>query len=492
MIEDATAIVKSTPIPSLHYSGIRRTFVHENQRGNPMKTIIEPFKIKSVEPIRFTTIAERERILERAWYNLFLVPAEDVLIDLLTDSGTSAMSADQWAGVMRGDESYAGARSFYRFEEKVRSLTGFRFIIPTHQGRAAERILFALVGGKGKFVPNNSHFDTTRANVEFSGAEAVDFPCEEGKNPDLVADFKGNMDTVALDRFIRSVGSANVPLCMMTVTNNSGGGQPVSMANLRETRRICDAHGIPLFLDACRFAENAYFIKLREPGYADRSIEGIVREMFSLASGATMSAKKDALVNMGGFLAMNDEEWAARARTLLIVTEGFPTYGGLAGRDLEAIAQGLDEILDEHYLQYRIRSVAYLGERLVRGGVPIVQPPGGHAVYLNARAFLPHVPVDQYPGQALSVELYRRAGIRSVEIGSVMFGKYDRAGALLPARMELVRLAIPRRVYTQSHVDYVIEAVQEVYSDRDRIGGYRIVEEPPMLRHFTAKFSKVV
>ncbi len=457
-----------------------------------MKTIIEPFKIKSVEPIRFTTVAEREQILEQAWYNLFLVRADDVLVDLLTDSGTSAMSAEQWAGIMRGDESYAGARSFYRFEEKVRSLTGFRFIIPTHQGRAAEKILFTIVGGKGKFVPNNSHFDTTRANVEFSGAEAVDLPCEEGKDPDVFADFKGNMDVAALERFIRTAGSANIPPCMLTITNNSGGGQPVSMENIRAVKRVCSGAGIPLFLDACRFAENAYFIKLREPGYADRSIESIVREMFSLADGATMSAKKDALVNMGGFLALNDDAWAVRARNLLIVTEGFPTYGGLAGRDLEAIAQGLDEILDEHYLQYRIRSVAYLGERLTRGGVPILQPPGGHAIYLNARKFLPHVPLEQYPGQSLSVELFRVGGIRSVEIGSVMFGKHDSAGAFVPARMELVRLAIPRRVYTQSHIDYVIEAVIEVFEGRGSLGGYRIVEEPPMLRHFTAKFSKVV
>jgi tryptophanase len=457
-----------------------------------MKTIIEPFKIKSVEPIKFTTVAEREEILRRGSYNLFLVPAEDVLIDLLTDSGTSAMSADQWAGIMRGDESYAGARSFFRFDAKVRELTGFKHIIPTHQGRAAERILFSIVGGPGKQVPNNSHFDTTRANIEFSGAEAVDLPTPEGIDPDVIADFKGNMNTTALEKFIADVGPKNIPLCMITVTNNSQGGQPVSMQNIRETKQICKRHGIPLFLDACRFAENAYFIKLREPGFAERSVKSIVQEMFSHADGCTMSAKKDAIVNIGGFLAMNDDALAQKARNLLIVTEGFPTYGGLAGRDLEAIAIGLEEVLDEHYLRYRIRSTAYLGERLVQAGVPILQPPGGHAIYLNAKKFLPHVPAEQYPGQALSVELYRAAGIRSVEIGSVMFGRCDAAGKFIPAKMELVRLAIPRRVYTQSHIDYVIEAIVEVFQHRDRIPGYRIVEEPPMLRHFTAKFAPIV
>ena len=457
-----------------------------------MQTIIEPFKIKSVEPIRFTTVPEREQILRQADYNLFLVRADDVLIDLLTDSGTSAMSADQWAGMMRGDESYAGARSFYRFEAKVRELTGLKHVIPTHQGRAAEKILFSCMGGPGTVIPNNSHFDTTRANVEFSGAEAVDLPCPEGKDPDTIADFKGNMDVDALEQLIRDVGAERIPLCMITVTNNSGGGQPVSMANLRATKAVCQRYKIPFFLDACRFAENAYFIKLREAGYAARSVLEIVQEMFSLADGATMSAKKDALVNMGGFLALNNDDLASRARNLLIMTEGFPTYGGLAGRDLEAIAQGLDEILDEHYLQYRIRSVEYLGERLTRGGVPILQPPGGHAIYLNAKKFLPHIPLEQYPGQALVAELFRAGGIRSVEIGSVMFGKNDAAGQLIPARMELVRLAIPRRVYTQSHIDYVIEVVLEVFARRNELRGYRIIEEPPMLRHFTARFAPVV
>jgi tryptophanase len=454
-----------------------------------MKTIIEPFKIKSVEPIRFSTREEREIVLERGHYNLFLVPADDVLIDLLTDSGTSAMSAAQWAGMMQGDESYAGARSFFRFEAKVRELTGFRHIIPTHQGRAAERILFSLVGGEGKIIPNNTHFDTTRANAEFSGAEAVDLPTREGLEPELIADFKGNMDTAALQGLIAKAGKENIPVCIMTVTNNSGGGQPVSMVNIRTTAGICRSNGIPFFLDACRFAENAYFIKKRERGYRDLPMKTIVREMFSYADGATMSAKKDALVNMGGFLALNDDALAARARNLLIMTEGFPTYGGLAGRDLEAIAQGLDEVLDEHYLHYRIRSVEYLGERLVAAGVPILRPPGGHAVYLNARKFLPHVPPHQFPGQSLVVELYRTGGIRSVEIGSVMFGRNDTRGAFVPARMELVRLAIPRRVYTQSHIDYVVEVVLECFGKKDSMKGYRIVDEPPALRHFTAKFA---
>ncbi|HXX64953.1 MAG TPA: tryptophanase [Bacteroidota bacterium] len=454
-----------------------------------MKTIIEPFKIKSVEPIRFTTPEEREAVLRRGNYNLFMVPAEDVLIDLLTDSGTAAMSAAQWAGIMQGDESYAGARSFYRFESKVRELTNFRYVIPTHQGRAAERILFSLAGGKGKYVLNNSHFDTTRANAEYSGAEAIDLPCLEGQDPDVVADFKGNMDIAALEGFIAKVGAKHIPLCMMTVTNNSGGGQPVSMANIRMASSICKEHGIPFFLDACRFAENAYFIKLREPGYAGVPVKTIVQEMFSYADGATMSAKKDAIVNMGGFLALNDDDLANKARNLLIVTEGFPTYGGLAGRDLEAIAQGLDEVLDEHYLQYRLRSIEYFGERLISAGVPILRPPGGHAIYLNAKKFLPHVPPKEYPGQSVVVELFRMGGIRSVEIGSVMFGKLDAMGEFLPAPMELVRLAIPRRVYTQSHIDYVIEVVVECFRHRDSMKGYKIVEEPPMLRHFTAKFE---
>jgi tyrosine phenol-lyase len=454
-----------------------------------MKTIIEPFKIKSVEPIRFTTFEERVGILREAGYNPFFIRAEDVLIDLLTDSGTSAMSARQWAGMMDGDESYAGARSFFRFEKVVKELTGFKYIIPTHQGRAAERILFSILGGKGKFIPNNSHFDTTRANVEFSGATAADLPTAEGVQPELIADFKGNMNIPALENFIREKGAENIPVCMITITNNSGGGQPVSMQNIRETKNVVKKYGIPLFLDACRFAENAFFIKKREKGYADKTAKQIAQEMFSHADGCTMSAKKDAIVNMGGFLAMNDEQMATSARNLLIVTEGFPTYGGLAGRDLEAIAQGLDEVLDEHYLTYRLRSVEYLGNKLTEAGVPILLPPGGHAIYIDAKRFLPHVPADQYPGQAIVAALYTVGGIRSVEIGSVMFGKYDAAGKHIPPPMELVRLAIPRRVYTQSHIDYVIECVVEVFNNRKKLSGYKIVYEAPQLRHFTARFQ---
>lgn len=456
-----------------------------------MKTIIEPFKIKSVEPIRFTTVEERTAILKEAHYNPFLIKADDVLIDLLTDSGTSAMSAKQWAGMMEGDESYAGARSFFRFEKAVRDLTGMKSIIPTHQGRAAEKILFTIIGGAGKFIPNNTHFDTTRANVEFSGATAVDFQTAEGKRPDLIAPFKGNMDIPALEAFIQKTGPENIPVCFITVTNNSGGGQPVSMQNIRETKAVLKKYGIPLFLDACRFAENAFFIKLREKGYENKTPKEIAIEMFSYADGVTMSAKKDAIVNMGGFLALNDDELAVKARNLLIVTEGFPTYGGLAGRDLEAITQGLEEVLDEHYLTYRLRSVEYLGTRLVSIGIPILQPPGGHAVYIDAKQFLPHIPPHQYPGQAVACELYRVGGIRTVEIGSVMFGKYDANGALISPSMELVRLAIPRRVYTQSHIDYVIECSEELYKNRKDLKGFTITYEAPQLRHFTAHFAPV-
>lgn len=454
-----------------------------------MKTIIEPFKIKSIEPIRFTTVEERTAILEEARYNPFLIHAEDVMIDLLTDSGTSAMSAKQWAGIMEGDESYAGARSFFRFEKVVKNLTGMKFVIPTHQGRAAEKIIFSVVGGKGKFIPNNTHFDTTRANVEFSGAVAVDFPTEEGTRPELIADFKGNMNIPELEHFIREKGAQNIPVCFITITNNSGGGQPVSMRNIRETKEVLTRYGIPLFIDACRFAENAFFIKKREEGYANVSVTDIVHEMFSYADGCTMSAKKDAIVNMGGFLAMNDEAIAASARNLLIITEGFPTYGGLAGRDLEAIAQGLDEVLDEHYLTYRLRSVEYLGTKLTDAGVPILQPPGGHAIYLDAKRFLPAIRPDEYPGQSIVVELFRQGGIRSVEIGSVMFGIYRADGSLQSPPMELVRLAIPRRVYTQSHIDYVIEVVIETFEQRSKMKGYTITYEAPQLRHFTAQFA---
>lgn len=456
-----------------------------------MKTIIEPFKIKSIEPIYFNTREEREKILEAAFYNLFLIHSRDVLIDLLTDSGTSAMSSEQWAGIMQGDESYAGSPSFYRFEEAVRSVTGLPLVIPTHQGRAAEKILFHILGGKGKFILSNTLFDTTRANIEFSGAEGIDLICEEGKHPAISAPFKGNMDTEGLKAFIKKTGAGNIPLVMLTVTNNSGGGQPVSMQNIREVRAICDLYGIPLFIDACRFAENAYFIKMREEGYADKAVPEIVKELFSYADGCTMSAKKDAFANIGGFLALRDEELARQCRNLLIITEGFPTYGGLAGRDLEAIAIGLSEVMDEHYLQYRIRSIEYLSNKLTDAGVPIIRPAGGHAVYLDAKEFNKHIPVDQYPGQALACTLYIEGGIRGVEIGSLMFGKYDAAHRLIPAQMELVRLAIPRRVYTQSHIDYVAEVVIEVYKKREEIRGLEITEEAPLLRHFTAKLSPV-
>ena len=456
-----------------------------------MKTIIEPFKIKSVEPIRFTKKDERIKLIKEAGYNPFMLNADDVLIDLLTDSGTSAMSSKQWAGIMDGDESYAGSKSFYRFENAVKKITGMSYIIPTHQGRAAEKILFSTLGGEGKYFPNNTHFDTTRANIEFTGAEAVDLLNETGKHPEIRADFKGDMDLEALDKFINKVGKENIPLCMITVTNNSGGGQPVSMKNIREVKDVCKKYDIPLFLDACRFAENAYFIKKREPDYADKPLLEIAQEMFSYADGATMSAKKDALVNIGGFLALNDEKLAQQCRNLLIVTEGFTTYGGLAGRDLEAIAQGLEEVLDEHYLQYRIRSIEYLGEKLISAGVPLIEPPGGHAIYIDAKRFLPNIPPEHFPGQSIVCALYVEGGIRSVEIGSVMFGKYDKNGKLIPPPMELVRLAIPRRVYTQSHIDYVLEIILEVYKNRNNLKGFKIEYEAPMLRHFTARFLEL-
>lgn len=456
-----------------------------------MKTIIEPFKIKSVEPIRFTTKEERKEILKNAGYNPFLIHADDVLIDLLTDSGTSAMSSEQWSGIMKGDESYAGAKSFYRFESAVKKITGDKFIIPTHQGRASEKILFSVIGGEGKYFAANTFFDTTRANIEFTGAEAFDLLNEIGKHPEIRAPFKGDMDVDALESFIKKYGRENIPLVVLTVTNNSGGGQPVSMKNIREVSAICKKNNIPLFLDACRFAENAYFIKLREEGYQNKSVLEICQEMFSYADGSTMSAKKDALVNIGGWLSLNDEELAMKCRNLLIVTEGFVTYGGLAGRDLEAIAQGLEEVVDEHYLQYRIRSIEYLGEKLISNGIPIIEPPGGHAIYIDAKRFAPHIPVDQFPGQSVTCAIYEEGGIRACEIGSVMFGKYDKNGKLIPAMMELVRLAIPRRVYTQSHIDYVAEVIIEVFKNRDKLKGFEIVYEAPMLRHFTAKFREI-
>jgi tyrosine phenol-lyase len=454
------------------------------------RTIIEPHRVKVVEPIRMTSRQERERLLEAAGLNLFALRADDVLIDLLTDSGTSAMSAEQWAGVMRGDESYAGSRSYFRFEGAVRDIFGHRHVIPTHQGRAAERILFGSVLQPGQVVPSNTHFDTTRANIEFAGAEAVDLVIAEGRIPAARHPFKGNIDLERLDSLLRAHGREGVPMVMLTVTNNSGGGQPVSLENVRGTAELCRRHGVPLYIDACRFAENAFFIKQREPGQADRPVIEIARELLRWSDGCTMSAKKDGLANTGGFIGTNDDALAERMRNLLILTEGFPTYGGLAGRDLEAIAQGLYEALDEDYLTYRIRSTAYLGEKVAEAGVPIVQPPGGHAIYIDARAFLPHIPPLQYPGQALACELYLTGGIRSCEIGSVMLGRRDPAtGAEEPAAMELVRLALPRRVYTQSHVDYVVEVVADVFARRDQLHGVRIVEQPPMLRHFTARFA---
>ncbi len=463
--------------------GDSRDFIREGM--HPMKTIIEPFRIKVVEPLRMTTREERERALREAHFNLFGLRAEDVLIDLLTDSGTGAMSSEQWAAVMRGDESYAGARSFFRFRDTLHEITGFEHILPTHQGRAAERILFELVGGKGRVVPSNGHFDTTRANIEHSGAEAVDLPIPEARDPGAQHPFKGNIDVDALEALITRVGADRIPLCMITVTNNSGGGQPVSLENIRAAREVCRRHGIPLFLDACRFAENAWFIREREPGQGERRVADIAREMFDLADGATISAKKDGLVNIGGVLLLRDPELAQRADALLILTEGFVTYGGLAGRDLEAMAQGFREVLDEDYLRYRIRTAEYLGERLRAIGYRIIEPPGGHAVYVDAGALCPHIPREQFPGQALVVALYREAGIRAVEIGSVMFGEKQ------PPALELVRLALPRRVYTQSHVDYVIEAAAEVYARRESLRGLRITWQPPFLRHFTARFEEI-
>ena len=448
-----------------------------------VKTIIEPFRIKSVEPLRQTTREERERFLERAGYNLFLIAAKDILIDLLTDSGTSAMSTEQWAAMMRGDESYAGSESFYRMERTVKDLTGFKHVIPTHQGRAAERILFTVLCRKGHVVPNNTHFDTTRANIEFTGARAVDLPRPEARDTQARLDFKGNMDVVALERLIETEGAANVPLVMITVTDNSGGGQPVSMENIAAVKKVASRHGIPLYLDACRFAENAWFIKLREPGYAEWSPKQIAQKMFSFADGCTFSAKKDAFANIGGLLCTHDDRLAIQETNLLILTEGFPTYGGLAGRDLEAIAVGLVEVLDEDYLRYRIVSTGYLGRHIADHGVPIVEPPGGHAIYIDAGRMLSHIPKGQFPAQALAVELYRHAGIRSVEIGSVMFGAN--------AQHELLRLAIPRRVYTQSHIDYVVEAILEVNERRSQIRGLAIESEPPFLRHFSARFRQI-
>jgi tyrosine phenol-lyase len=448
-----------------------------------MKTIIEPFRIKSVEPLRQTTPEERGRLLEAAGYNLFQLRAADVLIDLLTDSGTSAMSAEQWAAMMRGDESYAGSESFYRLKKVVGELTGFAHLIPTHQGRAAERILFAVMSKPGQTVPSNTHFDTTRANIESNGATALDLPCPEAGDTQSRLPFKGNIDVAALEALIEREGSERIPLVMVTVTNNSGGGQPVSMANIRAVRELTARHGIPFYLDACRFAENAYMIQQREPGYAYLTPKQIAQQMFALADGCTFSAKKDAFANIGGFLCTNDTRLAEQEKNLLILTEGFPTYGGLAGRDLEAIAVGLEEVLDPYYLEYRFASTAYLGNRIADAGVPIMLPPGGHAIYIDAARMLPQIPRTRFPGQALAVELYRAGGIRCCEIGSVMFGEH--------AHHELVRLAIPRRVYTQSHIDYVIEVILEIQARREGLTGFAIVSEPATLRHFTARFRPV-
>ena len=453
------------------------------------QTIIEPFRIKTVEPIRQLSREERIGALQSAHYNLFRVKAEDILIDLLTDSGTGAMSSEQWAGVMRADESYAGARSFYRFRDAVREITDFKHVLPTHQGRAAEHILFGAAVSAGQIVPNNTHFDTTRANVEAQSAEARDLPIAEALHPEVEHPFKGNLDVVALAETL-DTARGKVPMVFVTVTNNSGGGQPVSMANIRAVSELCHQHDIPLFLDACRFAENSWFIKTREKGYRDKTPLEIAKEMFSYADGCTMSAKKDGLTNIGGFLALNDDDLAHQCRDQLILTEGFPTYGGLAGHDLEAVALGLFEALDEAYLRYRVRSVAYFGDKLVAAGIPIVRPPGGHAIYIDAKAMLPHIPPLEFPAWALSVVLYAEGGVRSVEIGSVMFGRQP-DGSEKPAPMELVRLAFPRRVYTQSHVDYLCEVVAHVNDLRTRIRGLKIVEAPPTLRHFTAKLEPV-
>ncbi|MGA7616798.1 MAG: tryptophanase [Thermoanaerobaculia bacterium] len=455
----------------------------------PYQTIIEPFRIKSVEAINFLHREDREIALREAGNNVFLLRAENVLIDLLTDSGTGAMSAAQWGAIMQGDESYAGSRSFYRFEDSVREITGFKHIIPTHQGRAAERILFHTILEPGSVVPNNNHFDTTRANIEVEKAEAIDLVIAEGRIPEKIHPFKGNIDLDALDRLLAERGD-RIPVVMVTVTNNSGGGQPVSMENLRGVRKICDKYRKPFFLDACRFAENAYFIKQRESGYEQKTPKEIAQEMFSLADGCTMSAKKDGLANIGGFLAMNSDEWAENARNLLILTEGFPTYGGLAGYDLEAIAQGLREVVEESYLRYRIRSVEYLGEKLTAAGVPIIRPTGGHAVYIDARGMLPHIPPLQYPGIALTNALYLEGGVRGVEIGTVMFGLHP-DGSETAGPMDLVRLAIPRRVYTEAHINYVAEVVLEVFRKRETLRGWRITHSPRVLRHFTARFEPV-
>lgn len=455
------------------------------------KTIIEPFRIKTVERIRLTSAEEREIFLQKAHFNPFLLRSDQVIIDLLTDSGTSAMSSEQWAGMMRGDESYAGASSWLRMEKAIQDLTGYPYVLPTHQGRAAEHLLYTRIGGAGKVFISNTHFDTTRANIEFSGATAIDCPIPENRNASLLHPFKGNLDTSQLLGQIARAGAENIAAVILTVTNNSGGGQPVSMQNAQEVAEICREHGIRFILDACRIAENAWFVKHREPGFEHKSYREIAQQMFALADGCIMSAKKDALVNMGGFLALRDLELAVQCRTVLIITEGYSTYGGLSGRDMEAIAIGLEEVFEPDYLHYRIKSTEYLAEKLHTIGIPIMRPAGGHAVYVDAREFYPDIPLDQYPGQVMVCELYRLGGIRCCEIGSVMFGKYDHAGQLIPAGMDLVRLAIPRRVYTQSHMDYVAETFAELAKQREKKTGYRIAYEPPFLRHFTARFEAI-
>lgn len=457
----------------------------------PFKTIIEPFRIKMVEPIKMTTKEERKKIIAEAHYNLFLIRAENIIIDLLTDSGTGAMSAAQWGKMMEGDESYAGCRSYYDMKDAVQELTNFKYVFPTHQGRAAERILFGIIGKEGRIIPNNTHFDTTRANIEYNKTEALDLVIAEGKDPACVHPFKGNVDLVKLEALLKKHdGTDTIPLVMITVTNNSGGGQPVSMANIRAVKELCKKYKKPLFIDACRFAENAYFIKTREEGYKNVLVKDIVKEMFSYADGATMSSKKDALVNMGGFLAFNDDELSVHVQNMEILTEGYPTYGGLAGRDLAALAQGLKEVVCEDYLEYRIKSTEYLGKALVKLGVPIVLPVGGHAVYIDAKKMFPHINPLNFPAQSLACELYIEGGVRGVEIGSLMFGSKDpKTGKEIPAAMELLRLAIPRRVYTQSHVDYVVEVFERLLSKGSNLKGYRITEGPPFLRHFTAKLA---
>lgn len=457
-----------------------------------IKAPVEPFRIKTVERIKPTDRRERENILKQAGYNVFNIPAEKVFIDLLTDSGTSAMSDNQWSGLLIGDESYAGARNFFHLEAAVKNIFCFKHVIPTHQGRAAERILFEALVNKGDFVPNNIHFDTTRANVEVRGARAVDLVIDDAYDPDSIHPFKGNMDVDRLKKFIEKKGVKKIPLVMMTITNNSGGGQPVSVKNIKEVSQVCKQHKIPFFFDACRFAENAYFVKKREKGYEKKSILEIAQEIFSYGQGATMSAKKDALVNIGGFVTVDDDLLAEKLKNLLILSEGFPTYGGLAGRDLEAIARGLEEVLEEDYLEYRINQVAYLGQLLDEAGVPVFKPVGGHAVYLLADRFLPHIPRHQYPGWALTVALYREAGIRAVEIGGVMFARKDeKTGKEIFPRLELVRLAIPRRVYTSAHLDYVAESIIDLYKNRDKVRGLRIVRESRYLRHFTVRMEEV-